>query len=436
MGFRLLRLILLGLMGCMGMRGVLATPVIQHWETENGASVYFVAAPELPMVDVRLVFAAGSSRDGDKPGLANLTNDLLADGAGDLNADQIAERFESLGAQFGTESLRDMAIVNLRSLTDPELLEPAIGTLARVLSQPSFTQEDLERERQRMLVALRQQEQSPGDLGSKRFYAEVFAGHPYASPPEGTEASLKALTRQDLRRFHQRYYVARNAQVVIVGALDRSQARTLAERAVGELPAGQPAPPIEKVKDLPAGQTVSIPYASSQSHVLIGQPGMARGDPDYFTLYVGNHILGGAGLVSRLTQEVREKRGLSYSVYSYFAPMQRRGPWVMGLQTRNDQLAEALTVMRETLRTFIAQGPTQKELEEAKQNITGSFALKIDSNRDIAEYVAMIGFYRLPLDYLDTFNQKIEAVTVQEVRDAFQRRLHPEKMVTVVVGGL
>jgi zinc protease len=167
----------------------------------------------------------------------------------------------------------------------------------------------------------------------------------------------------------------------------------------------------------------------------MGGPGMSRRDPDYFSLYVGNHILGGGGLVSRLNEEIREKRGLSYSVYSYFSPMRRKGPYVLGLQTRNDQVGQALEIARETVKRFIKEGPTAEELEAAKKNITGGFPLRIDSNAEIVEYIAMIGFYGLPLDYLDTFSANVEAVTREQIRDAFRRRVVPDRMVTVVVGG-
>jgi zinc protease len=162
---------------------------------------------------------------------------------------------------------------------------------------------------------------------------------------------------------------------------------------------------------------------------------MRRGDPDYLPLYVGNHILGGSGLVSRISDEVREKRGLSYSAYSYFVPMRVAGPFTLGLQTRNENRAEALAVLRQTLARYVGEGPTDEELLAAKKNITGGFPLNIDSNSDILGYIAMIGFYGLPLDYLDTFNQRVEAVTAAQIRDAFARRVHPERMVTVTVGG-
>ncbi len=209
----------------------------------------------------------------------------------------------------------------------------------------------------------------------------------------------------------------------------------LAEQVAGTLPAGDRAPPIPPVESLQQAQEKRIFHPSTQTHVRMGAPGMHRGDPDYFTLYVGNHVLGGGGLVSRLHEEVREKRGLSYSVNSYFSPMEQDGPFLLSLQTRNDQVEEALAVARKTLQDFIDKGPTEAELTASKKNITGGFALRIDSNAKIVEYLAMIGFYDLPLDYLDTFNDKVMAVSRQQVVDTFRRRVVPGKMVTVIVGG-
>jgi zinc protease len=189
------------------------------------------------------------------------------------------------------------------------------------------------------------------------------------------------------------------------------------------------------VSPLAAAVERDIERPSAQAHILLGQPGLKRSDPDYFPLWVGNYILGGGGINSRLYQQVREKRGLSYSVYSYFAPLQQLGAFQIGLQTRGDQAKEALAVVRRVLADFVAEGPTAQELEGAKQNIIGGFALRIDSNRKIHDYLGVIGFYRLPLDYIDTFSAKVEAVTLEQIRDAFHRRIDPDHLATVVVGG-
>ena len=408
---------------------------IEHWQTSNGARVYFVPAPELPMIDVQIVFNAGAARDGEQPGLAQLTHTLLDKGAGGLSADEIAQRLEGVGARIGGDSLRDMATLSLRSLNDGKYLQPALDLFATLLADPDFNPADLKRERERMLVALQYAQQKPGEVAERAFYAALYGEHPYASPPDGTVESLNAIDREALQRFHERFYVARNAVVAIVGALDRGAAERLADTLVKQLPAGAPAPALPEVPDLQAAREQRIEHPSSQTHIQVGQPGIHRTDPDYFALYVGNYILGGGGLVSRLSNEIREKRGLAYSAYSYFLPMAKEGPFELGLQTRNDQATEALQVLRDTLEAFVAKGPTAAELDAAKKHITGGHALRIDSNRKILEYLAVIGFYNLPLDYLETFNARIEAVSLEQVRGALQRRIQPDRMLTVLVGG-
>jgi zinc protease len=285
-----------------------------------------------------------------------------------------------------------------------------------------------------MLTAVRQQRSEPDEITEKRFYAAAYGEHPYAWPPEGTERSLKALTREQAADFHARYYVARNAGVAIVGVLTRSEAEALAETLLRGLPEGEEAPPLPEAPTMDGEHPVTVAFPSSQTHVRLGQPALRRDDPDYFPLSVGNHVLGGGGLVSRLNKAVREERGLSYSVYSYFVPMSRRGPFVMGLQTKNAQADEAITLLRENLKRFVNEGPTEEELNASKQNIIGGFPLRIDSNAEVVEYLAMIGFYRLPLDWLDTYTTQVAAVTREQIRDAFKRRIHPDRLVLVRVG--
>jgi zinc protease len=414
---------------------VQAMPNIQSWQTDNGAKVLYVQAPELPMIDIRIVFRAGAARDAAQGGIASLTNAMLDQGAGGLSADQIARGLEQYGAELGNGSERDMAWLSLRSLTDPELLKPALKLFRTVLGEPDFPEQDFRREQQRALVGLQYEKQKPSAIVKKTFYQGLYREHPYANHPSGTPQSVKALDVAALRSFYERYYVARNATVVIVGDVSAKRAHEIAAMLADSLEQGQRAEPLPAVAGLAEGAKTSIEFPSKQSHVLMGQPGLRRGDPDYFQLYVGNHILGGAGLVSRISEEIREKRGLSYSAYSYFIPMERKGPYLLGFQTRNDQRSEALEVLQETLQNFIDEGPSEEELEAAKKNIIGGFPKEVASNADIAEYLAVIGFYDLPLDYLDTFVDKIQAVSVEQIRDAYRRRVEPERMLTVVVGG-
>lgn len=407
---------------------------IKTWTLDNGARVFYVNAPQLPMVDIRIVFDAGSVRDKDKPGLALLTNNMLSKGAGDWDTDALAERFDSVGAQFGVSAMRDMAVLNLRTLNDAPLLDKAVGTMATVLNLPRFDEAELERIRKQTLVALNAEQQSPGAIGQKVFYNEIYGEHPYASHSMGTEESIGSISKTDLEDFYKEYYVGHNALIAIVGDVDLKQAKELAEQLVGGRPAGKQPASLAKVSELSKAVTIKKSHPSTQTHILVGQPGMHRGDPDYFSLYVGNHILGGSGFGSRIMAEIREKRGLAYSSYSYFMPMREDGPFMMGLQTSNTQRDEALALLNQILQEFIEQGPTAEELEHAVKNITGGFPLRIDSNNDIIEYIAMIGFYNLPLTYLDDFNATVESITIDSIKDAFRRRIHPDKLVTVLVG--
>ncbi|WP_022948077.1 M16 family metallopeptidase [Methylohalobius crimeensis] len=419
----------------LGTMAAWAGPKIEHWRTPEGVRVYYVHNPELPLVDIQVLFAAGSARDGEKHGLAALTATLLDTGAGDWDASAIAGRLENVGAQLSTGASRDAAWLQLRSLTEADKLRVAVSTAREILANPRFSEQDFNREKKRLLMALKRREESPARIAGVQFFDAIYGDHPYAHPSEGHIPTVQAIQREDLEAFHRRYYAAENALVVIVGALDRSQAKQLADRLMGGLPRGEAAPPIEKVAEVPDGGVRETPFPSAQTHIYTGMPVITRGDPDYFPLYVGNHVLGGGGFTSRLVKEVREKRGLSYSVASYFMPMQEKGPYLASLQVRNDQAQAALEVLHQTIHRFLKEGPTEEELTAAKKNIIGSFVLNYDSNADLTEYVGMVAFYGLPLDYLDTFPARVKAVTRRDIVDAFSRRLDPDRFQTVLVGG-
>ena len=415
--------------------GAAAAPEIQHWQTSRGVNVYFVETHELPMIDLQLVFDAGSVRDPeDKRGLSLITSNLLGQSTYDMSADQISFEFERLGAQFGTYGGYDSASLSLRSMSDADLLEPALEVMKKVVSTPDFPDDVLERVRNIMLVGIQRKQQSPRSVSRDKFYEAIYQGHPYGYPNEGTADSLVKITRQDLVTFHANYYTSDNVMISLVGDLNRSMAESIAESITIDLKNGQAPGSFPPVKQLAETNEIRVYHPSTQVHILLGQPGIKYGDPDYFTLYVGNHILGGGGLVSRLFEEVREKRGLSYGASSYFAPRRELGPFLANISTREDQADEALSVLRQTIADFVEDGPTETELEAAKKNITGGFPLRIDSNRKISGYLSVIGFYGLPLDHLDRFNENIEAVSVEGIKDAFRRRINTEKLITVLVG--
>ncbi|MGR8979192.1 MAG: M16 family metallopeptidase [Gammaproteobacteria bacterium] len=425
---------LFGLILILFMQTASAAAKIEHWQTKKGTRIFYIRTESLPLADIVIAFDAGSARDGDQQGLASLTAAMLDSGAGKWSADDIAQRFESVGAQFGSGISRDMATVTLRTLTDKPLFDKALSTLEEILSKPAFHKADFQREQKRTLAALKQREESPGEIAGIAFYKALYGNHPYAHPENGINDTVAKLKTDDLRRFYRQYYVAANAIIVIVGDLSRQQAEQTASKLVAHLPAGEKPKPLPDVAMPDKEAHLDIEFPSTQTHVLVGKPGIDRKDPDYFSLYVGNHILGGGGLVSKLFEEIREKRGLAYSAASYFRPMLKKGPFVLGLQTRNDQTDQALEILNRTLADFIAKGPTEAELIAAKKNITGGFALRFDTNKELANYVAMIGFYELPLDYLDTFQQNVEKVTAASITEAFKRHIDLNLLQTVTVG--
>jgi len=418
---------------------LLATPLthaavkIEHWVAPSGARVYFVETRTLPIIDVQVDFAAGAARDPvDRAGLAQLTRGLMDLGAGDMDESAIAERLADLGARLGGGADTDRASVSLRTLADADKRAAAFEIMRQVIAEPRFPDEVFERERARTLAALREALTRPETIASRAFWSGLYGTHPYGSQP--TAESLSAISVDDLRSFHATHYVARAAAVTIVGALSRREAEALAQQLTAALPAGEKLPATAEVS-LPKFAEVHLPHPAAQAHIHLGLPALKRGDPDFYALIVGNYTLGGGGFVSRLMKEVRDKRGFAYSVYSYFAPMQVAGPFQIGLQTKRAQAGDALKVTREVLQQFLAEGPSEAELAAAKANIVGSFPLRLDSNRKILDNVATIGFFSMPLDYLDTYAEKVRQVTAADVRAAFARHVRPENLVTVVVAG-
>jgi zinc protease len=262
----------------------------------------------------------------------------------------------------------------------------------------------------------------------------LYGAHPYGLDESGEVDTVKSITRQDLTTFYGHYYGAKTAMIALIGDLSREEASKIAESLSQDLPASMPFASIQTVPLPTKAIEQRFPHPASQSHILIGYPGIKRNDPDLFPLYVGNYVLGGGGFVSLLTEEVREKRGLVYSVYSYFMPMAEAGPFQIGLQTKKDQAEQALTVVRETIDAFLKNGVTQSQLKAAKANLIGGFPMRIDSNKKILDYLAVIGFYKLPMDYLDTYNANIAKVTAAQIKEAFNRRVKPEDFVTIIVG--
>jgi len=412
-----------------------ATLPIQSWQTAAGARVLLIENRDLPMLDVKLEFPAGSAWENGFPaGTASLTNSLVSAGTAHLNEQQVADRLADTGAQVSPSVDEDSASFSLRTLSDPRERDAAVALLAELLSAPAFPDSIVERDRARTVSALKEAETRPETLAERAFAQSVFGSHPYAR--SSSSASVASITRDHLLGFYAERYRVAGVVLTIVGDIDRAGAEALAERLTAGLPQGRPLPDrLPVVERAIAGAMQVIDHPATQSHILVGAPGMKRGDPDYWPLFVGNYILGGGGFASRLTDEVRQKRGLAYSVYSYFLPRKEDGPFMIGLQTKREQTDEALAVVRQTLERFVGEGPTEAELAAARSNLVGGFPLRVENNRKILDYVSMVGFYGLPLDYIDRFVSNIESVTVEQIRDAFRRRVQTDRLATVVVGG-
>lgn len=409
---------------------------IQHWQTSTGAEVYFVENHDLPIIDLSTNFAAGSARDNQaKSGLANITRYVMTLGAAGLTDEQISQRLADIGAVMGGELDADRASFKLRTLSSAREREQALDVYTKILQQPDFPEAVLEREKLRIIAGLREAATQPESISSKAFMRALYGEHPYALDDSGEPETVATIKREDLQGFYNTYYGAQGAVIAMIGDMSRDEAAQIAERISGGLPQAEPASVIPQVNYPNQAVETRIPHPATQSHILLGYPGIKRGDPDYFPLYVGNYILGGGGFVSRLTEEVREKRGLVYSVYSYFMPMAELGPFQVGLQTKREQAEAAMKLVHETLDKFMSKGVTEAELKAAKQNIIGGFPLRTDSNAKILDYLAVIGFYKLPLTYLEDFNKQVDKVTTAQIKDAFNRRIKTDKMVTVVVGG-
>jgi zinc protease len=431
-------------------QAVAAIPV-QHWTQPSGAQVFLVESATIPMVDFQIDFDAGTRRDpADKAGLARVTAGMASRGLtpatpasgspydAALDENQLSEAWADLGADFGGGASSDRMSFSLRSLTYPDLLPKAAQLASRQLADPAFPEAVWQRERQRIAASLREAKTRPATVAGLAYAPAVYGNHPYGY--EMTEASLDRIGVQDMRQMYRTMVQPCRAKVSIVGAVTRAQADALVSTLLSRLASGaascEPLPPVAEVEPLAAAVVREIPFASAQAHVLIGQPGYKRSDPDYFALLVGNYILGGGGFVSRLSQEVREKRGLTYSVYSHFSPGLHAGAFTVGLQTRPDQTAQAVQVSRDVLARFVAEGPTAAELKAAKDYLIGGFPLLIEGNRKLLDNIASIAWNGLPLDYLDTWTRQIERVTVAEVKAAFARKLQPQRMVTVTVGAV
>ena len=419
-----------------------ATLPIEQLESFNGARAYLVQTKSLPMVDIEVSIDAGDRYDpAGKSGLADLVAGLMTYGArgdkGLLSEAQIADEIADLGANIAFSVSGERATLRIRSLSRKDLRDRAVQLAAAMLSAPSYDANIVAREKQRTITSLLEAETKPEYVLERRFKSMVYGNYPLAQSP--SVKSVSAITPADLAQFHKRFYRSDRMIVSIVGDVEQAQAKEIVQNLLKKIPqTGPNIPTLTQLQRSPveplSEREVFIPFDSQQAHIAMGMTAVTRNNPDYFPLLVGNYILGGGGFVSRLMSEVREKRGLAYSVFSYFSPGKDAGIFQAGLQTKSDQGALALEVMSQTIANFIANGPTVSELLAAKANLVNGYPLRIDNNRKLLDNVSSIVWNDLPLNTMENWTQQVEAVTLDQVTAAFQKYLSMDRMKIVVLG--
>lgn len=433
-----MRIQTLGLVALFATASMAAHAVdIQSWQLKNGAKVLFIESHQNPIVDVSVSFNAGGMQDDPaKLGVAGFTGGLMDAGAGDLDEEAFNERTADLAVSISSAAGTESAGVGFRSLSKKDVLNPTVALTNLVLTKPRFDAAILKREQDRAVLSLRQGETSPGFLSARAYATLNYGDHPYGYGAKTTEASIRAISRDDLVRFHQAYYAQDNAIVSIVGDLSKTQANTLAERLLQGLPAkASELRTLPKVDTDKKGQRRNIAHPSSQASIVMGYPVITRDDPDYYAFMVGNYILGGGGFESRLMKELRDNRGLTYGVSSSFSPSLEKGTFSIGLKTKKATTEEALALSQKVLTDYLKQGPSATEVKQAQDNMIGGFPLRIDTNAKLLSYLSLIGQYNLPLTYLDDYPKAVAKVTPEQIKEVWQRRINPAFLNIVVVGG-
>ena len=415
---------------------------IEKLDSVKGAKAYLVQTKALPMVDIEISIDAGDRYDPiAKSGLATVVGQLMNYGAksekGILSEAQIADEIADLGANLGISVSGERAVMRIRTLSRKDLRDRAVQLASAMLSAPTYDANILAREKQRMTTALLEADTKPESVLDRRFRKSVYGSYPLANSP--SVKSIANITGTDLQQFHKQFYRGDRMIVSIVGDVSKDEAVEIVQGLLQKVPQSGPSiaklPEFERspVEPLSQRETI-IPFDSQQAHIAMGMTAVTRSNPDYFPLLVGNYVLGGGGFVSRLMSEVREKRGLAYSVFSYFAPGKDVGIFQAGLQTKNDQSALALDVMSSTIAQFIADGPMQSELDAAKANLINGYPLRIDNNRKLLDNVSSIAWNNLPLDTMEMWTKQVEAVSLEQVKAAFQKYLAMDRMKIVILG--
>lgn len=407
---------------------------VQSWTKENGAKIYFVERRSLPMVDIAVLFPAGAVYDGKHQGIAYLTNAILNEGAGKFNANKLADQFAEVGAVYACNIDRDNSIFTLRTLSDEKSLNASLSTFATVLTMPTFPIDAIARVKKEMDAAYRSELQDPSSIATNALYKAIYRHFPYGHNVLGTHDSRSKITRDDLLQFYKNHYTSNHAIVIIVGDVSKEKAKAIGKHITDFLPKNAALAPLHLPTMEHSKKEIHINYPSLQTTIMMGQVGISRKDKALFPLLVGNAVLGGLPLSSQLFVHVREKNGLAYYASSQFNLLKYDGPFIVSLQTRADNATKALSLVNSVVGDFLKNGPTEKQLALAKQNLVGRFPLEIATNASILSFIASTSSSVDPAAYLNEYVDHISSVTVSEVKSAFQKKVKLNQMVTVTVG--
>lgn len=401
----------------------------------NGMVLLTSEQRALPMVSIELLIEAGSRYEAaDQAGLANLTSKLLIYGTKQRTAVQISDTLDFIGASLEAGSGQDTTSVSMTVLKKD--LTTGLELLADVLTQSTFPQAEIDRQKQAIIASIRAAEEEPGIVAAKAFAAALFPDSPYGRPVEGSEASVKALQQKSLRDFFARNYRPNRSIIAVVGDVSEQEIAKALNGAFRAWAKGEPSGQALVPANVGESKVLRINKDLTQANIVLGHNGVARGNPDYYALQVMNYVLGGGGFSSRVMDSIRNERGLAYSVYTYFAAEKSHGAFEFIMQTKNETALEAIRIATEEMRRMREQPVAEQELSDAKDYLIGSFPLRFDTNRKVAGFLSQVEYFELGLDYPDRYADLIRKVTREDVQRVAKQYLQPERLITVIVGNL
>lgn len=406
---------------------------VQRVVSDQGIEAWLAEDHTLPIISLQFAFRGGAAQDpDDRQGLANMVSGLLDEGAGDMDAFAFQSKLQDLAINLGFDAGIDSFSGSLKTITENK--DTAFDLLEMALTEPRFDAEPVERIRGQILAGLRFDKEDPNKIASRTWFETAFPDHPYRKRSEGTEETVNAIAVEDLRTFTDTRFNREDLVIGVAGDITPEELKTVLDDVFGGLPEKSALAKVPDAAPEFTGETVAVEMDIPQTVAVFGHGGIARDDPDFYAAYTLNYILGGGGFASRLMAEVREERGLAYSVYSYLYPLDHAALMIGGVATQRARFETSMDVIREEWRKMAAAGPTEGELTDAKTYLTGSFPLRFSTTPAIASILVSMQLDDLPIDHLETRNAQVEAVTLEDVKRVAQRLLKPENMLVVVVG--